>query len=344
LYSNGHSNQKLSHKSSYHDSSHELALNDDQDTSPQEGTNKPPKQDPKDTDNNKDNDSNKDDDKDSDDDKKKDSEPKTIKAGNLALSASQQPGPLISFGENVVDKGTLQFEFFGDYYFGHNKHMIDAVPSILYGITDDLSIFYNVPVAVSYKDGPDKSAGLEDIFVQLEYAFYDKEEETYVQSATVVAYFSYPTGSATKTPPTGFGTPSFFFGTTWNHTEIDWFAFTSYGGTIGGTRQGTRIGNIYLYEFGYGRNIYNIVDCTDETEWIFAWMIEVDGVFSERNRIHNVTNPDSGGNVIYVTPSLWLSSKHWIIQVGCGFVAYQHLNGSQNKNHGLAAIEIEYTW
>jgi hypothetical protein len=60
-------------------------------------------------------------------------------------------------------------------------------------------------------------------------------------------------------------------------------------------------------------------------------MIEFDGTYSEKNKIKGTTDPNSGGNVIFITPSIWLSSKRWIIQWGIGFPVIQNLNGHQNK-------------
>lgn len=94
--------------------------------------------------------------------------------GNFALSVSQQPGPLVSFGENILSAKETQLSLFADDYIGVDKHFVDLIPSVLYGITDSLSIYLNVPYALSYQLGQQKSSGIEDAFAQLEYAFYNK--------------------------------------------------------------------------------------------------------------------------------------------------------------------------
>ena len=281
---------------------------------------------------------------DKDKDKKDDDDHKSVKIGNLALPSSQQPGPLVSFGENIIDKNVVQAYLLGDAYWGRRKHNIDLFPSILWGYSDSFSIFFNVPFAVSYRDKEHHSSGFEDIFIQFEYAFFNKEEKYYSEQATIVTYVSYPSGSSKKVPPTGFGTPTIFFGATFNHTAVDWFYFTSFGATYGGIKHlgpttiGTRIGNEYLYEFGFGRNIMNLPG------WIFAWMIEFDGVYSERNIIDGVVDPNSGGNVIYMTPSLWISSEHLIVQLGLGCAIQQHLFGRQGRDIGLAIFNLGWTF
>ncbi len=78
---------------------------------------------------------------------------------------------MVSFGQNIIEKnGTLLFLFVDDFA-GVEKHFVDVMPSILYGITDDLSIFINAPMAASYVQNDKKSTGFEDAFLQLEDAF-----------------------------------------------------------------------------------------------------------------------------------------------------------------------------
>src|SRR3990167_5837852 len=64
-----------------------------------------------------------------------------FKIGNLALSSSQQPGPLIGFGQNMLDKGEFQLFSYVDYLKGHNKQFTEVVPTLLYGFTEDFHFF-----------------------------------------------------------------------------------------------------------------------------------------------------------------------------------------------------------
>lgn len=247
------------------------------------------------------------------------------KSGNFSLSTSQQPGPLVSFGENIIDKGLVQLFLFADAFIGKNSYSTDVVPSILYGINDDLSIFFNVPFSPGNKDRDHHSAGLEDIFAQLEYAFYNRKSSHSVDQATLVANVTFPTGSSSKDPPTGFGSSSFFIGATFNHMMIDWFFFVSPGGILTTSKHGTKFGDQFLYEFGLGRNI------PSPKGWIFAWMLEFDGAYAWKDKYHGHTVRNSGGNTIYLTPSIWVSSQRIILQFGAGYPIVQHLFGKQSK-------------
>jgi hypothetical protein len=73
-------------------------------------------------------------------------------------------------------------------------------------------------------------------------------------------------------------------------------------------------------------------------------MIEFDGTYTEKNKIEGEIDPDSGGNIIFVTPSIYLASKRWIFQWGISLPIVQQLHGHQEKiryvigyNVGVAA-------
>lgn len=266
------------------------------------------------------------------------SQPMPSSSGNFALRPSQQPGPLIGFGENILERNEVQLFLFGDFYLGNDKHFADLMPGILYGITNDLSLFFNVPVAASYKDREHHSYGFEDLFLQLEYAVYTRFTDCFSDQVTIVLNAACPTGSAHKRPPTGFGSMSYFAGATYNRTWSDWFCFAASGAQFALTNHTYQIGNQYLYQCGLGRNI------TNARQWIFAWMAELDGTFACRNRIGGNTDPNSGGNFIYLTPSLWASSDDWIVQFGWGFAIQQHLFGHQAKDRYLGAFNIGKTY
>jgi hypothetical protein len=260
-------------------------------------------------------------------------------AGNFILPNSQQPGPLIGFGENIVTKGTTQLFYFTDYYSATQGHQADAVPGIVYGITDRLSIFVNLPLAISYQQPNQHSAGFEDAFVQMEYAYYAPNTTTYQDEATIVASVSIPTGDADAQPQIGAGAPSYFIGTTFNRSYVNWFAFTSPGVEITTTRNGNKLGDQYYYQFGVGRNLFDI-----GKKWIFAFMTEVDGEYVKRNTVNGSTDPNSGGNTVFVTPSLWISSEKLIFQLGFGLPVAQNFYGNQAKDNYLVAANIGWTF
>jgi len=247
------------------------------------------------------------------------------KVGNFSLPASQQPAALFGFGGNIIDKGEIQIYLFADEFVGRKRLITDVIPSVLFGVTDNFSVFFNFPFTPILRDGDNRSSGLEDFFIQLEYAFYNKKTWWYVDQATLVFNVTAPTGSVKKKPNTGFGAPSVFLGGTYYRTMVDWFFFTAPGAVLTMSNHGTKIGDQFLYQFGFGRNI------PSPCGWIYAWMIELDGQYSRKNRIKGEIDPNSGGNIFYITPSLWFSNKDFLIQFGVSIPAAQNLFGKQNR-------------
>lgn len=159
----------------------------------------------------------------------------------------------------------------------------------------------------------------------MEYAFYQADRHLSTDQATIVANVTIPSGSATKDPPTGVGAPSFFIGGTFNRTAVDWFYFSSLGAMLTTEYDLGKLGNKYYYQAGIGRHI------PSPRGWIFAVMLELDGQYNSKDRVDGSKDPNTGGNVVFITPSLWISSEKIIIQLGWGGVLTQHLNGDQSK-------------
>jgi hypothetical protein len=261
---------------------------------------------------------------------------KQVKLGNFALPVSQQPAPLFSFGQNIVDKGDLIAYVYPVQLKGHKESFIEVVPSLLCGITDKLSLFIELPIAIKFKVEDQISRGLSDLTVQLEGVVYAQETETSVNEITAVGNMTFPTGSALKQPSTGFGSPTFFLGVTLSHSQLDWYYFASLGGQITTyNKQGIKPGNIFFYQGGFGRNIAYKTD-----GWILNWLVEVNGLYGQRNRICNVTDGNSGGNTLLVGPSLFFATQHFSIDAGIFAVAAQHLFGIQLKENYLAAAFV----
>lgn len=256
--------------------------------------------------------------------------------GNFSLPASQQPYGLFAFGGNVIDKSEVQLFFFVDEFMGKNKVIIDLIPGVLFGITDECSIFFNFPFTPEFREESQKSSGLEDFFIQLEYAFYNKKTCFYIDQATLVGNITVPTGSIKKNPSTGFGSPSLFLGGTYCRMMVDWFVLTSHGATLTTSDHKTKIGDQFLYQFGFGRNI------PSPPGWIYAWMVEIDGQYNKKNRIHGKIDPNSGGNTIFATPSLWISSEDILLQFGVSFPINQNLFNNQNKFD--YALNFNFAW
>lgn len=255
--------------------------------------------------------------------------------GNLALPTSQQPGPLFCFGQNIVDKGDIQLFAYTDSQQGAHKQFTEIIPSTLYGISDDLSFFFNVPIALTFKDHACKEQGLQDIFGQFEYAFYNHDTLTYQAQATLVGAIAFPTATVNLNSPNAFNGPGIFLGTTVSYTGINWYPFFSSGIIASSKFKGEKPGNRFLYQAGICKNI-----SYSSKKWILSGLFEFYGLYAGRDKIRGKINNNTGGNIICIGPALWFSTQQFIIEIGAVFPVLQQLHGKQSKYHYFVALDI----
>lgn len=266
--------------------------------------------------------------------------------GNFALPISQQPGPLFSFGQNIIDTHDALGYINPIYFGGKNKKFFLNEIIALYGITDESSLFIQIPAPVINKENNLFSSGFGDIIVQGEYAYFDTRNETSITQATIVGSIYLPTGilEASKQGPdlpphapfTGLGSTAFFFGGTATYTSINWYMFSSLAGLITTTHKQTKLGNNVLYQAGLGRNITHLED------QILMWLFELNGIFSQKDRLLGIIDQNSGGNIIYFGPSIFYSTKRLIFQAGFQIPVYQKLNGIQPKISYQISISLAW--
>lgn len=259
--------------------------------------------------------------------------------GNYSLPTAQQPGPFYSFGQDIVDKGNTQIFLQPSYQQLANEQYPNITAALNYGISDSLAVLVYLPVAVNYIEDFRHSSGIGDTGFQAEYAFYNASNRLYTAQATVLVAAKAPTGSARKDPETGYGTPSYFIGGTFNRTYVDWYWFVSPGGTWIAPYQNIHRGSQYYYQFGLGRNIASATN-----KYILFGLLEVDGEYDKKDKIAGQYDPDSGGNIVYMTPSLSYSTKQFIVQLGVSWPLLQQLNGVQDKIQYLSAMNIIWTF
>lgn len=260
-------------------------------------------------------------------------------AGNFALPGPQQPGPLLSFGQTLIGKNHFQLavDNFSPYTLGGAFDNVNA--EFIYGLTDDNAIYFNYPIRNNPQTRTHHATMLKDVTVQIEQSVYSFGNSLYQDQATVVGAMSLPTQDAeAKALGLGFGQPTYFFGTTYNRTYVDWMFFASPAYILTTQGDGVQLGSQLLYQAGIGRALLAVPN-----QSILFGLLEMNGQFTEKNSLDGIANPNSGGNVIALTPSLWLSSPWFAVQVGVGFPVLQNLNGNQTNMHYFIASNFSWT-
>ena len=266
------------------------------------------------------------------------------KIGNFALEGPQQPGPFLSFGQTLIGRNYVELSY-ATYSPYHNisPPFNNMNVALTYGITDETSLYLNFPIkadsATRNHAFHGLSSGLSDVTLQLEQSIYAAENTKYQDQATIVGSISLPTQEVTtiKTPQ-GYGSPSYFLGTTYSRTYVDWLGFVSPALLFTTTSGGVRLGSQFLYQAGIGRNILYVSGKSS----LFG-LLEVDGQFTQKNQLFGRDRPNSGGNVIALTPSVSLSAQRFVAQVGLGFPVVQKLYGTQTKVSYFLAANVVWT-
>jgi hypothetical protein len=196
-------------------------------------------------------------------------------------------------------------------------------------------LFFIAPVTPKYQIEKCRSSGMEDVFVQGEYALAYRERERSTGMLTLVSALYFPTGSAKKNPHTGAGSPSFFIGGTASYTSVEWYGVVSPCILLTTPSMGTKFGSIFYYQGCLGRNIVG-----NPQGWIVTALVELLGWYQFPDRFNGKKDPNSGFNITYLGPTIWASSQKFFGQVGILFPAHQSYRGCQPKNTFLFAADI----
>ncbi len=263
--------------------------------------------------------------------------------GNFSLPTSQQPAPFFSFGQNIIDKNQFTASYNPSYSYSQTQRIAIGTPSLLYGITDSASIMLTAPIVLSYNNGIKTISGISDLAIDLEYAFYSYENKQYSDQATIIFSPSFPTsklseaskkintnhrasGFSGKSAPSNFNAMSYFIGSTYSRTLIDWYGFIAPGVLLINQSDSIHQGAQYYYNLGLGHTISALTN-----KYIFFGLVELNGQYSDKNKLASHVIPNTGGNIIYATPSLNLSTSKMVAQIGISLPICQFWYGNQSK-------------
>lgn len=289
-----------------------------------------------------------------------DEEPPSI--GNFALPDSQQPGPFVSFGQNIIDKGQLLAQFIPGYTHTETQINLNGSYAAIYGISDNASVLLSIPYALSNAGANPNQIGVNSLAVNLEYAFYTHSTEVYSDQATVVFAPTFPVFSNTnqyeqkisfKAQKIGIGqmrsgssvnSTTYFFGTTYERTTVDWYLFAAPGVTISApaTDAQTNIkyqdGTQYYSNIGIGHHIKSVPD-----HYLVAGLVELSDQYTGKASANGSVDPNTGGNIFMVTPSLMFSSPRWMFQLGISLPISQSWYGDQSDISYFVGAIITWT-
>jgi hypothetical protein len=257
------------------------------------------------------------------------------KKGNFALPAALQPIKLFGNQQTMVDKGDLVL-FNG---LANNKGS-DAtkvwLPGFVYGMMDTWSVYFAVPVILEEKEKGFQSSGVGDASFLTEFALYSRTSRRSAQLWTLQATMSFPTGNPLKVPSTGLGYPTWTLATLFTHMTVKFFCGAGLWTTLHSNFNGSREGHTVNYNLAMGYNLGHPM------RGILCGLLELDGIHKQRDVITCVKNPLSGGNLVYLGPSLFWSFSNVILQTGIQFPVMQHFRDPTERFGYRAALLVAW--
>lgn len=237
--------------------------------------------------------------------------------------------PMFSLGNRMMPKG--RFAATERFVYQKNEHSSASllVPTFRYGITDKLTVRGHLPIFVDRTVGTKSSDGTSNLVGVFEYSllkYRDKEANKEYQ-ANFIAGMDFKTAKTDVKPSLGYGGTSFFVGTTGSSLSKEWYTFYSVAGTFSTTYKKQHPGSQFLYEIGAGYIIKHSILHN------ICVLLEMDGILSDKDKLNHAANPDSGGNIIYLGPSVEYRYWTFLVAAGIQFPIVQHLNGDQDKRN-----------
>ncbi|MFQ5514863.1 MAG: hypothetical protein ACE5FG_10525 [Myxococcota bacterium] len=223
----------------------------------------------------------------------------------------------------------------------NRKRRVLAMPqTLVLGVTPRLTAFTTLPILARRRTSSllgsiRTESALGDVTLLGRYTvWWDDYAPLSTRRAALLAGVKLPTGAdrfGTKTYDPLLGAVA-----TWaeDRHELDVDALYS----ISTERKDFRRGNRLRYDLAYryriwprrfGRRLLQLNS-----------LLELNGLWTDRDRSQRTRVSDSGGHVIFVSPGLQLAAKTWILELSLQLPVFQELHGPQIKKAFVAVLSV----
>jgi hypothetical protein len=191
--------------------------------------------------------------------------------------------------------------------------------------------------------GAGKASGLGDVALMGRYTFVKQEKPESTNIMAGLAGIKFATGGTNAKTSDGLnfldshlqpgtGSTDYFLGLSFSHSLERFSLSANLLGTIttagkfGDTAH--EFGNALNYDFSGKYRLYPEAFSPLKPQWFIA--LGLNGELREREKVAGDTDPDSGGNTIYVSPGLQVVfAPHWVVELSYQHAVYHNLYGTQ---------------
>ena len=260
----------------------------------------------------------------------------------LLFSATSWSAPIatntalpLSAGEIIVREQLVTIH--SSDYLGVTKREVnrfEARTVLGYGLTSKLALFAVLPIVNIDRRIGDVSTsefGLGDAALFARYEVLRLDQPGRTLRVAPFAGLRVPTGRDGKT---GDGSLDLFGGLIATLGSTQWVLDSQFRYDLNRAADGFERGDSVRLETSFQYRFSPRLLTRETTAFVYG-VLEVSAIYHERNRASGITDPDSGGFQLYLTPGIQYSTRRWITDLGVKLPVVNDLNG--------AALEPDYS-
>ncbi len=231
---------------------------------------------------------------------------------------------------------------------------IYAVPVVgVYGFTSKASALVKIPYVnkeLRTAGGPDRGVqGLADITVLGKYRVYTKNFIGGTSRLALIGGLKLPTGDDDATdslgllpPPLqlGSGSVDVVGGAAYTYQTLDHEFDADLRYIFKQEANNFEFGDAFQYNFSYQKRIFPVTlpDKGMYSQW--NALLELNGVYQERNVASGVAVLASGGHTLFLSPGIQFVDKRWVAEASLQYPVLQDLHGDQLETDYKLALSI----
>lgn len=223
-----------------------------------------------------------------------------------------------------------------DSFEGTNRQLdrLEARTVIGYGVTSKLAVFGVLPIVSvdrTFADVSTSEFGLGDAALFARYEVFRSDKPGRTLRIAPYGGVRVPSGRDNKT---GDGSLDVFGGLIATVASTQWVLDSQLRYDHNREADGFERGDTTKLESSFQYRVSPGIVTRHTNAFVYS-VIEISANYAERNRVNGVTDPNSGGFQLYLTPGVQYAARRWIADFGIMIPIINDLNGS--------ALELDYS-
>ena len=173
------------------------------------------------------------------------------------------------------------------------------------------------------------SFGIGDVRVFAKYLLYQRDRKKETFRIASKAGIKFPTGDENKMPALGSGSTDYFFSTVagWIKDRSGIYLEGIYN--LNSSHNQVDFGNSFAYNLAFGYRLLPAVYETYPSPQLNGFL-EINGTSAAKSDINGVTNENSGGTTIFLSPGLqYIGGRRWLVEASLQIPVVNEPNGTQ---------------